>query len=88
MKRLEVEMLMEGGNDAVVRLPGRRFPGVLVQGDSLSVLRADVSELVDLCNAGDLEEAKETAALLLADMDALLEKYIEALRLHGMQPPF
>ena len=88
MKRLEVELLTDGGNDAVVRLPGRQFPGVLVQGDSLSIVRADVSELVGLCDAGDLEGAKETAALLLADMDALIRRYTEALRLHGIQLPF
>ena len=88
MKSLEVELFTDGGNDAVLRLPGRRFPGVLLQGDSLSVLRADVSELADLCNAGDLEEARQAAALLLADMDALMERYTEVLRLHAMQPPF
>jgi hypothetical protein len=88
MERLEVELLTEGGNDAVVRLPGRRFPGIVVQGDSLSVLRADVAELVELCKAGALEESKEAAVLLLGDVDALLERYAEALRLHGMRPPF
>ena len=30
MERLEVEFLSRGGNNAVVRLPGRRFPGVVV----------------------------------------------------------
>lgn len=88
MKHLEVELLTDGGNDAVLRFPGRRFPGVLVQGDSLSVLRADVSELADLCNAGDLEDAREAAALLLADVDALVQRYSEALRLHGLPSPF
>lgn len=88
MNRVEVELFTDGGNDAVVRLPGRRFPGVLVQGDSLNTLRARVSELVDLCSAGEVEEAKVTAALLLADMDTLLKRYTEALRAHGMRLPF
>lgn len=35
MKRIEADILTDGGNDAVVRMPGRRFPGVLIQGDSL-----------------------------------------------------
>jgi hypothetical protein len=39
-----VEIYSEASNAAVMRHPGRRFPGVLVQGDTLSALcsRADV----------------------------------------------
>ncbi|WP_373294465.1 DUF6959 family protein [Streptomyces albiflavescens] len=36
MERVEAELFTDGGNDAVVRLPGRNFPGVLIQGDTLS----------------------------------------------------
>ncbi|MFF5778388.1 DUF6959 family protein [Streptomyces virginiae] len=39
MERVEAELFTDGGNDAVVRLPGRDFPGVLIQGDTLSILR-------------------------------------------------
>jgi hypothetical protein len=88
MERLEVELLTDGGNDAVLRLPGRKFPGVLVQGDSLSILRSDVAELSELCQAGDLAEAREAASLLLSDMDLRLQRYTEALRLHGLRLPF
>jgi hypothetical protein len=45
MERVEAELFTDGGNNAVVRLPGRRFPGVLIQGDSLSILRSDVAEV-------------------------------------------
>ncbi|WP_413966299.1 DUF6959 family protein [Actinacidiphila polyblastidii] len=51
-------------------------------------MRADRSELVGLCTAGELEEAKVAAAPLLADMHTLLEWYTAALRAHGIQPPF
>ena len=34
----QLEMWSEQVNSAVVRVPGRRFPGVVVQGDSLSIL--------------------------------------------------
>ncbi|MFD9115860.1 DUF6959 family protein [Streptomyces bottropensis] len=53
-------------------MPGRRFPGVLVQGDSLHILRSDVAEVVEACERGDLEEARDSAGLLLANLDALL----------------
>src|SRR5689334_9115638 len=46
MERVEAELFTDGGNDAVVRLLGRRFPGVLVQGDSLHILRSEVADVV------------------------------------------
>ncbi|MEY2248016.1 hypothetical protein AB8A21_34650 [Streptomyces sp. BF23-18] len=88
MERIEVELLTDGGNDAVVRMPGRRFPGVLVQGDSLHVLRSDVSDVVEAYERGDLDEARESAGLLLADLDALLARYEAALSEHGIPRPY
>ena len=72
MESIEVELFTDAGNDAVLRLPYRQFPGVLVQGDSLSILRAQVAEVSELCDAGDLAEAREAASLLLSDMDLRL----------------
>ncbi|MFC4036677.1 DUF6959 family protein [Streptomyces polygonati] len=67
MERLEVELLTDAGNDAVLHLPNRKFPGLLVQDDSLSILRAQVAELSELCKARDLAEAREAASLLLSE---------------------
>ncbi|MFI6277329.1 DUF6959 family protein [Streptomyces sp. NPDC050988] len=73
MERVEAELFTDGGNDAVVRLPGRRFPGVPIQGDSLHILRSDMAE------------AGESAGLLLASLDALLTRYSTALERHKIQ---
>lgn len=45
MRTETVEILSEQTNAAVMRHPGRAFPGVLVQGDSLYVLcqQADIA---------------------------------------------
>ncbi|MFI1923430.1 DUF6959 family protein [Streptomyces sp. NPDC020377] len=88
MKRIEAELFTDGGNDAVVRMPGRRFPGVLVQGDSLRILRSAVAEVVEACERGDLEEARDSAGLLLADLDALLMRYEAALGEHEIPRPY
>jgi hypothetical protein len=88
MKRVEVELLTDGGNDAVVRMPGRRFPGVVVQGDSLSVLRGEVAEVVEACEGGDLDEARDSAGFLLANLDALLARYEAALGEHQIRRPY
>ncbi|MGW2349485.1 DUF6959 family protein [Actinacidiphila glaucinigra] len=88
MERIEVELLTDGGNDAVVRLPGRSFPGDLIQGDTLNTLQADVAELVELCAAGDLEEVRQVASLLHADLGTKIERNTEALEAHGISRPF
>ncbi|RPF24777.1 DUF6959 family protein [Streptomyces sp. TLI_185] len=88
MERIEAELFTDGGNDAVVRLPGRRFPGVLIQGDSLHILRSDMDEVVQACERGDLAEAGESAGLLLASLDALLMRYSTALEGHEIQRPY
>ncbi|AYC39902.1 DUF6959 family protein [Streptomyces griseorubiginosus] len=88
MERIEVELFTDGGNEAVVRIPGRRFPGVLVQGDSLHILRSSVAEVMEACERGDLVEARDSAGLLLADLEALLGRYEAALDEHGMGRPY
>ncbi|MFF7436663.1 DUF6959 family protein [Streptomyces sp. NPDC008122] len=88
MERVEAELFTDGGNDAVVRLAGRNFPGVLIQGDTLSSLRADVAELVELCAAGDLKEARYVASLLQVDLESKLQRYADALEAHGISRSF
>ncbi|MEU3301143.1 hypothetical protein ABZ729_15140 [Streptomyces sp. NPDC006678] len=88
MERVEAELFTDGGNDAVVRLPGRRFPGVLIQGDSLAILRSEVAEVVEAFDQGDVEEAREVASLLLAGLDALLMRYSAALEAHKIPRPY
>ncbi|MFE9429676.1 DUF6959 family protein [Streptomyces sp. NPDC006640] len=88
MERVEAELLTDGGNNAVVRLPPRRFPGVLIQGDSLSVIRSEVAEVLEACDQGDLAGARETAGLLLADLDEVLARYTAALDAHQVPRPY
>ncbi|MGW7405666.1 DUF6959 family protein [Streptomyces sp. NPDC054833] len=68
--------------------PGRRFPGVLAQGDSLHILRSDMAEVVGACERGDLDEARESAGLLLANLDTLLTRYEAALGEPGIPRPY
>ncbi|MGW0531124.1 DUF6959 family protein [Streptomyces sp. NPDC003032] len=88
MERIEAELFTDPGNDAVVRLPPRDFPGVLIQGDSLSIIRADVAEIVEAFDQGDVGEAREAAAILLSNLDELLARYSAALKAHDIPIPF
>ncbi|MGW1327622.1 DUF6959 family protein [Streptomyces antibioticus] len=88
MDHVEAELYTDGGNDAVVRLPGRRFPGVLLQGDSLHILRSDLAEVAEASERGALTEARDSADLLLTNLDALLTRYEDSLRQHGIPQPY
>lgn len=88
MERIEAELFTDASNDAVVRLPPRRFPGVLIQGDSLSVIRDDVARIVRACDQGDVAEAREEAAYLLSGIEGLLARYTAALKAHDIPIPF
>ena len=61
MERLEVEAFTPGHNYAVIRLPGRAFPGVVVQGDCLQVLSESVQEALDEVTSGAFDDAAEFA---------------------------
>ncbi|MFD8413703.1 DUF6959 family protein [Streptomyces sp. NPDC059650] len=88
MERIEAELFTDPGNDAVVRLPPRHFPGVLIQGDSLSVIRGDVAEIVEVCAQGNVDDAHEAATILLANFDELLARYESALEAHDIKRPY
>ena len=88
VERIEAELYTDGSNNAVVRLPGRRFPGVLIQGDTLASLRSYLAEAQDAFTGGDIAEARESVAFVLQDLDGLLERYVRALEAHGMPLPF
>ncbi len=52
----EVNLLSRPINFAVVQLPGRKFPGVVVQGDTLHSLLKRVDELMQLLKSGEADE--------------------------------
>ena len=88
MKIIDVELLTEPTNNAVILLPNRQYPGVLVQGDSLYALFVDANELADearLCGHGELEL---NARALRDNLGDLLERYEQALKEHGITLPY
>ena len=86
MERIELEVFSQTTNQAIVRMPGRRFPGVVVQGDTLSGLAADAKLVVAELRAGNrpLDDALELADRL----DELLMHHGETLTAHGMALPY
>src|SRR5262245_58103104 len=65
MAIIELELLSDVTNCYVVQIPERKFPGIILQGDTLRTLLAGVDEIRELC-------PKETApAELIAAVASL-----------------
>jgi hypothetical protein len=85
----EAAVVARDGNWAVVHLPGRRFPGVHIQGDTFAALRAQFLGAARALrrDPSDLGALAELDAAV-AEMDALLGYYEGVLADHGISIPY
>jgi hypothetical protein len=88
MKIEPVEILSEAPNIPVLRIPGRKFPGSLVQGDSLSILVQEAQELLSFVQVTGNEEAITVARDHLEKLQDRLEHYEKVLCAHGIELPY
>lgn len=90
MKLLEMEVYSEGSNCAIVRPSGRRFPGSVVQGDSLSILcdeARDISQRLKSLEVAD----EELLWMAQGHQENLLNRllhYQSVLVAHGIELPY
>ena len=82
-----VEIYSDAANAAVVRHPGRRYPGVLVQGDTLHSMHAAA---VAACHRAGALDPELRAALedLTGQLAELLAHYKATLAAHDIELPF
>lgn len=88
MTTFPVELLTDQGNNAVLRLPGRKSPGVLVQGDSLFNLCALATAAVEGLDRGDMEVAVDAVREIAVELQDMRERYEAALRQHAIPLPY
>lgn len=88
MKKEEVEIYSDASNFAVLRHPGRHFPGSLIQGDSLYILLQNVIEAKEELDNGDGNAASEILEDVIEILADRLEHYKKTLREHGCELPF
>lgn len=53
---MQADLLSPPVNFAVVQLPERKYPGVVVQGDTLRSLQQQVEQMGRLLDAGEMED--------------------------------
>lgn len=81
-KTITVQLYGAPGNNAVVRIPGRRNAGVVIQADSLHSLAADARSIAERLKAGsigpdlsdDAEGLAETLEGLFDSLKAELQR--------------
>ena len=72
----------------MVRMPGRRFPGCVIQGDTLSGL-VHLAELVlRKASRVDDEELHQAAQELYGELRSRLDHYERVLKSHGIEFPY
>ena len=88
MRLEQIEIYSDASNAAVMRHPGRRFPGVLVQGDSLHVLCAQADILCENLRGSNSIAALNEANVIRNTLWRLLAHYKTVLHEHDIPLPF
>lgn len=86
MTKTEIHVLSQDRNSWVIRLPGREYPGVVIQGDSLKILFDLADEISDL--APPSGELRESVDELRENLKTRLALYEAALKEHGITLPY
>jgi len=88
MKTIEIEVLSETSNCPVVQMRGRKFPGVVLQGDSLRILFDLSQQLAELSSRAEVAELSETALSLKNKLAGYVAVYENAVQANGLQLPY
>jgi hypothetical protein len=88
MTKIEVESFSSAINAAVIRLPGRKFPGIVLQGDSLKILTECAEDIGRLVRESEVSELTEAADHLMNLLETYLSIYEEALKKHNHPLPY
>jgi hypothetical protein len=82
------ELLSAPTNYAVVQLPGRKFPGVVFQGDSLHNLLRRVTELRELTEKHADDEVAASLAELSDSLSEVVQHYEDVCANRGIPLPY
>ena len=88
MQKLELEVYGTASNAAVVRAPGRRFPGVVVQGDTLATLLDSANEIASRAALTSDDELAAEAEGLRDRLAGLVAQYEAVMAEHGLGLPY
>lgn len=87
MTQIALEPLSDRVNGPILRYPGRRFPGVLIQGDSLHGFVMMAEAVAKALCQNDLQTARDEAVELRDTLRVHLDHDNSVLRDLGMPSP-
>jgi len=88
MNRQELEVYSDKTNQAIVRMPNRTFPGIVLQGDSLSCIFWKAMAILEELDSGDLAMARQDALSLAEGIQSDIEHYEQVLGQQGVDLPY
>lgn len=88
MDKVVVEVFSTGGNGQVIRAEGRKFPGILLQGDTLYSILETLKNCEGLLREGKASEALEESEGLIEQLSEYLDFYEKALTKHQIRLPY
>lgn len=88
MSRIELEVLSQAPNQAIVQMPGRAFPGSVVQGDSLTILWQLSRSVRDRARRGQDSDLVDEAEELFTLLQGRLLHYQRVLQAQGIRLPY
>ena len=83
-KTVAIEVFHEESNFVVLQTPGRRYPGVVIQGDSLGGIVGELHEAIQLIDI-DREEARGCLQNAYDSLKSRLDQYHEVCRENGIK---
>jgi len=87
MLKETVDVLSARPGVLVMRHPGRHYPGILVQGDTLKELARLARSIMDTVLT-DPHEAIDGAEYLTSQLEYLVSEYEQALTAHKIELPY
>jgi len=82
-------IVSRAGNWAVVHLPGRRFPGIHIQGDTFAAMRTQLESAARLLRSAPADShALDDVDGVVEEMNAMLAHYEQVLVKRGSKRPY
>ena len=88
MNKIEVDIYGDATNATVVKLPWRRFPGIVIQGDSLEILNSTAEQISKALAKGQIESASEYVSEIRLLLSGYKNAYEAAMKNAGLKLPY
>lgn len=88
MEAIQVTCYSDAPNAVILQTPGREFPGMVFQGDSLRILFRKAERAIQSFDSGNFPEARDYLSEIAETLQERLEHYEQVLKHHGIRLPY